>query len=364
MQGRWPLHPLTTGRGSARMGKAVTIRDIAKEASVSPATVSRFLNKNGYVDQLTGQRIAAAVERFSYHPNRIAQSLKTKETKNLVLVVPDIQNPFYSRMANETQHLLLTEGYTTTLFDTEGSYDSEMKALALAHGIGADGILFASVAAHKTVLRELQRMNVPVVMINSYDACPFDSVHGVRGQGTYLSTHYLISLGHTRIGFAGGARGTAIAASRKNGYLQAMREAGLPVDEQLIFEMDFNSDAGRKSGTYFSALEQLPTAICCANDMIALGLQQTLVQRGLRVPGDISLTGMDNVPFGDLCNPPLTTVTNDSAEFAQRAVRALLERMRGLYAGPPREFLVGRQLIVRGSAAPARPGIPHKGSGE
>ena len=110
-------------------------------------------------------------------------------------------------------------------------------------------------------------MNVPVVMINSYDACPFDSVHGVRGQGTYLSTHYLISLGHTRIGFAGGARGTAIAASRKNGYLQAMREAGLPVDEQLIFEMDFNSDAGRKSGTYFSALEQLPTAICCANDM-------------------------------------------------------------------------------------------------
>jgi len=336
------------------MGKSVTIRDIAKEAGVSAATVSRFLNRTGYVDEKTGARIAAEVKRFNYRPSRIAQSLKTKVSKNLMMVVPDIQNPFYSRMANEMQHLVFAEGYTITLFDSEGKFESEMKCLALAESIGVDGILFASVAVHLSVLRELGRMNLPVVMINSYDACPFDSVHGVRNEGTYLSARHLISLGHRRIGFAGGAVGTAIAASRKAGYLHAMQEAGLPVEKQLIFEMDFNSDAGRKSGTYFSALQPMPTAICCANDMIALGLQQVLLERGISVPGDVSLTGMDNVRYGSVCSPPLTTVTNDSAAFAQEAVQALFERIRGTYTGPPREVLIGRELIVRGSTASPR----------
>lgn len=199
------------------MGKAITIRDIAKEAKVSPTTVSRYLNGTGYVDEQTASRICEVVERFHYRPNRIAQSLKTKETKNLVLVVPDIQNPFYSKMANEMQRFLFEEGYTVTLFDSGGEFSMEMKYLGIADAIAADGILFASFSSHQTILRELQRSGVPVVMINSYDACPFDSVHGVRGQSTYLSTKHLIALGHTDIGFAGGNTGTSIEVSRPGG---------------------------------------------------------------------------------------------------------------------------------------------------
>ena len=113
------------------MGKAITIRDIAKEAKVSPTTVSRYLNGTGYVDEQTASRICEVVERFHYRPNRIAQSLKTKETKNLVLVVPDIQNPFYSKMANEMQRFLFEEGYTVTLFDSGGEFSMEMKYLGI-----------------------------------------------------------------------------------------------------------------------------------------------------------------------------------------------------------------------------------------
>ncbi len=333
------------------MGKAITIRDIAKEAKVSPTTVSRYLNGTGYVDEQTASRICEVVERFHYRPNRIAQSLKTKETKNLVLVVPDIQNPFYSKMANEMQRLLFEEGYTVTLFDSGGEFSMEMKYLGIADAIAADGILFASFSSHQTILRELQRSGVPVVMINSYDACPFDSVHGVRGQSTYLSTKHLIALGHTDIGFAGGNTGTSIEVSRRAGYLRAMQEAGLPVTGEYVFEMGFDSDSGRKCGTYFSALPKMPTAICCANDMIALGVIQILLERRYKLPRDVSVTGVDNIMYGDLCSPPLTSVTNDSSEFAHLAVKTLLERIRGTYTGDPREFLIQRRLVVRGSTA-------------
>ncbi len=333
------------------MKKAVTIRDIAREAGVSSATVSRFLNRTGYVDQQTGARISEVVERFHYRPSRIAQSLKTKMSRNLVLVVPDIQNPFYSSMADKIQNLLLREGYTVTLFDSGADFQRELTCLGLAESIGADGILFASVWARQTILNELAKIGVPVVMINSYGACPFDSVHGVRSQSTYLATRHLIELGHREIAFAGGTPETAIAQSRKNGYLKAMKEAGLPVRQEYVFEMGFDSESGRKCGTYFSALTQLPTAICCANDLIALGVLQTLLERGFRVPQDVSLTGVDNIEYSDLCSPTLTSVINDSGEFARLAVSALLERLRGSYEGEPREFLIPRRLVKRASTA-------------
>ena len=339
------------GGGDREMKKSVTIRDIAREAGVSSTTVSRYLNQNGYVDAQTAERIRAVVEQFNYRPSRIAQSLKTRESHNLALIVPDIQNPFYSSMANKIQNLLLREGYTATFFDSGADFQREMTCLGVAESIGADGILFASVSSRRIILNELERIGVPVVMINSYDACPFDSVHGVRSESTYLTTRHLIELGHREIAFAGGTPGTAIAQSRKNGYLNAMQEAGLPVRRDYLIEMGFDSESGRKCGTYFSALFQMPTAICCANDLVALGMLQVLIERGFQVPQDISITGVDNIEYGDLCSPPLTSVINDSGEFAKMAVKALMERLRGSYTGAPREFLIPRRLVVRGSTA-------------
>lgn len=329
--------------------KSVTVKDVAREANVSFSTVSRYLNSSGYVDVKTGEKIDEVIKRLNYRPNRIAQSLKTKSSKNIVLIVPDIQNPFYSKMANQIQHLTLMEGYTVTLLDSEESYENEIKGIHLAQDMSADGIIFASVSKHKSILDELDRCNISSVLVNSYDSCQFDTIHGVREQSTYLTTRHLINLGHHKIGFAGGAIGTVIGNSRKNGYIKAMQEAGIPVREDYMFEMGFSSDAGRKCGYYFSALNELPTAICCANDMIALGVLQALSQQGIRVPDQISITGVDDIMYGDLCNPRLTTVTNDSNEFAHYAVKALIERMNGTYSGEARELLISHELIVRDS---------------
>ena len=331
------------------MKKNVTVKDIARETGLSVATVSRVINKNGYYDKATAEKVEKAIVDLDYHPNRAAKNLKSSKTKNLLLIVPDIENPFYAKMVTEIQKRIRIEDYTLTMYNTSENLKEELRAIQLGREILADGIIFASVSSHDTVLEELRKFNKPVVMINSYDKCPFDSVHGKRNYGTYLSTKYLIEQGHTRIGFAGGTKDTVIAESRARGYLNALKEAGMESTEELMFEMGFSSEAGRKAGRYFSTLDPMPTAICCANDLIALGVINALERLGVKVPEQISVTGMDDLVYADICNPGLTSVTNDSTEFAQKAMDALFDRLKGLYDGEAREYVIGRKLIVRGS---------------
>ena len=328
----------------------VTIKDIARESGVSVATVSRYINGSDQIETSTSERIAEVIARLGYRPSRTARSLKTHNSRNIMLIVPDINNPFYSKMAEVVNQRCRAEGYTMTLYNTTEEIHEELQAIRLAGDIFADGIVFASVTAQELVLEELRQSRCRVVLVNSYDVSPFDTVHGdlVR-EGTYISTNYLIENGHTRIGFAGGLSGTAIAESRKKGYCKALSEAGIEPDDELIFEMGFNLESGKKAGRYFSALDPRPSAFCCANDMIALGVISVFGEMGIKIPADFSITGMDDVPYSSRSFASLTTITNDSAKFANDAMDALFDRITGRYTGAPREYIIDRQLIVRTS---------------
>jgi DNA-binding LacI/PurR family transcriptional regulator len=329
-----------------------TIRDIAKEAGVSIATISRYLNKSGYVDIQTLERIEEVITRFNYIPSRMAQSLKTRKSRQLMLIVPDISNPFYSTMAKTVQALAKEKNYTLTLYNTNEDPREEIDSIRTAVEIHAEGIILGSIHVRDEVIDELQKTRIAAVVVNSYEKCPFDAVHGVRGEGTYLSARHLIGLGHMKIAFAGGPTDSAIASSRRFGYRKAIEEAGIPLQEDYCFEMGFSENAGYKAGKYFSTLNTRPTAVCCANDLIALGVLAAFNEAGIRVPEEISLTGMDNISVTNLTRPRLTTVTNDSDEFARSAVRLLFERIDKTYCDLPREVLVSRQLIVRDSTCP------------
>ncbi|WP_343250754.1 LacI family DNA-binding transcriptional regulator [Diplocloster hominis] len=331
--------------------KTVTIKDIAKEANVSVATVSRYLNASGYVDDAKKEMIAEVIRKLNYRPNRMAQSLKTKESKNIVLILPDIQNPFYSTMGVEVQRMMMEKGYTITLFNTGADYGMELNCVRMAADIGNDGVIFATVNSNPQVVEALRNLNTPVIMVNVNQACGFDAVFADGGRSTYLSTRYLIEMGHERIAYAGGALGTDTVNSRKGGYMKAMEEAGLDVPEEYIFEMGLKltSDTGKKCGYYFNALKHRPTAVCCANDLIAMGLYQTLNQLDVKIPDEISVTGVDNIMYAELSNPRLTSVTNDGGEFARTAVNALMDRIQGNYTGEPREFSIDRELVIRDS---------------
>ena len=327
-----------------------TIRDVAKEAQVAISTISRYLNQSGYVDGETGQRIATAIQTLDYVPSRAAQTLKTRKSRQIMLVVPDIGNPFYSEMAKVVQATARSKGYALVLYNTNESTAEELEAIRTAASAQSDGIILCSIHVRDEIVQALQATGATAVLANSYEHCPFDTVHGLRGAGTLASMRHLLELGHRRIAFAGGPVDAETAARRKHGYQQGLEEAGLPFDDTLCFEMGFSEQAGYKAGKYFSALRTPPTAICCANDLIALGVLEALSESGIRVPEQMSVTGMDNIPFTHLSRPPLTTVTNDSSEFGHSVARLLFERLDG-YTGTPREVLVERRLVIRESTA-------------
>lgn len=327
--------------------RTYTIKEIAKAAKTSTATISRYLNKSGYVDADTARNIQSVIDAFGYVPSRTAQSLKTKRSRQIMLVVPDICNPFYSAMAKTVQSIAGNRGYVVTLYNTNEDPAEEINAIKISEQISADGIILASVYVKEEVLKALELANISKVVANSFENCPFDSVHGVAGEGTYITTCHLIENGHRTVAFAGGPAESATETRRKAGFLRALDKAGIKPQEDYIFEMGFSVDAGIKAGKYFSALDPMPTAICCANDLIAFGVLTSLNNLGIKVPEDISLTGMDNIDFSGIIRPGLTTATNDSSEFGKSVISLLFDRMDGKYSGAPREVILPRILVPR-----------------
>lgn len=335
-------------------GERVTIREVAREAGVSITTVSRYINGSGQVSQDAARKVRGAIERLNYVPSISAQSLRSGASRVVLLVVPDICNPFYSQMAKTVQNLLRGSGYVMALYDSSNS-SQEIEAIKIAQQMYVRGILLASIEICDAVVARMLSLNLPVVVLNAYRQLPFDSVHVHGSEGTYLATRHLIALGHKRIGFAGAVLTSMIAQSRKSGYERAMREAGLAIRADDVVEMGFSHTDGYECGRYFARRLGEVTAVCCANDEIALGLLAALHERGVRVPEQISVTGMDNIPYAKISNPSLTSVTNDSERFAREGVKMLLERIDGTVTGKPRDVIVRHELIVRSSVStPAR----------
>lgn len=329
----------------------ITIKDVAREAGVSVTTVSRALNNADRIDAKTKEHIREVIERLGYRPNTAAQSLKTQTTRNILLVVPDISNPFYANLAKYLQALVKQKNYNITLYNTNENLKEELAAIETAEEICAGGIVFASVSSNQCIIDALSATRISTVLLNSYLACEFDTVHGEVNAGTCLSTNHLIANGHTRIAYAGASTEGTIGHSRKKGYVLALKAAGIKPDNRLSFEMGFTEDSGYKAGKYFASLKPRPTAICCANDIIAMGVLTALHEDGIRVPEDISVVGMDDIIYSRISRPPLTSVTNDSQQFAENAFKMLFERIEQKYKGKPREVVLKRELVVRESVA-------------
>lgn len=333
-----------------------TIRDVARVANVSISTVSRYVNQQGYVELDTARRIAEAIEETHYAPSMAARSLRTQKSAIILLVVPDICNPFYSGIAKTVQQLAREKGYIIALYDSEES-SQELASVAIAQKMYASGILLGSIDIKREVIHALLRTSIPVVGLNAYQQYPFDTVHVNGSEGSYLATRHLILQGHRHIAFAGGTPNSMIGLSRREGYERAMKESGIVPLLKDIVEIGFAQSDGYQAGSYFCKLESPPTAICCANDQVALGLLSALHENGVPVPRQISVTGMDNIPYASTSNPSLTSVTNDSVAFAREGMRMLFDRVCGIYTGSPRDVAIRHELIVRESTgAPPQKG--------
>ncbi|MCX7842012.1 MAG: LacI family transcriptional regulator [Clostridia bacterium] len=334
-----------------------TIYDIAKAAGVSPGTVSRTLNNIGYIKDETRQKIEKAMKDLKYIPNRAARTLKTKKTGLVMMAIPDTDNPFYVDMVKAVQDVVKYNGYSMILYYTEGKKSDEIKVLKMLHEHYADGLILINLSFSKEHLKEIERINCPLVLssmcvstIGGREEDRFDYVGVDTRKGMYLAVKHLIMQGHTSIGYIGGVKELEVFTERYEGYCSAFIESGLKVREDLVFWKNYSETTGYEASKYFISMKERPTAVCAANDMLALGALRAFEDSGIKVPEDVALVGMDNIDTASRVKPKLTTVSIAQSEIGRTAAELIYKRLNGDEKGQSKKIIFEPRLIVRDSS--------------
>jgi LacI family transcriptional regulator len=330
-----------------------TIKDIARLARVSTATVSYVLNGTRPVSPERHQRVMAAVEKLQYRPNAVAQSLRRKQTSTIGLIVPDNSNPFFAEVAKGVEDAGYEAGVSVILCNSDGSFERELRYMEVLHNKRVDGVIFIATTAKADYVRGLLGAGVPVVTF--YRQLPgthADTLVVDNLGGGFQATRHLIELGHTAIACVAPASSESPSALRVNGFREAMAQAGCAVDEALIYRGDNRFSGGRDGAEYLLQTGRPFTAVFAGNDVMAIGVMRTLHERGIGVPGQVSVIGFDGISLGAYITPGLTSVVQPRYEAGQKAFQLLMERMREGYSGPQRAITLETRLELRDSTAP------------
>jgi LacI family transcriptional regulator len=330
-----------------------TQKDIAKLAQVSQATVSLVLNgiSDSSVPQVTQRKVLRAAKTLGYVPNRVAQSLRTQQTKTIACIVPDITNPFYPALERGAQKSAESNGYDVLIYNTDGLPAKERKCLDRLLEGRVDGVIGVFFHLNARDLRPLLDRNIAVVRIEATPKktgpWPLDNLYVDNAEGAKASTEYLIELGHRRIAMIAGTGGPE--RNRVSGYLQALDEAGLK--PQLVSRGGFNEESGYRSTKQLLSTGPRPTAIFAGNDLMAFGAMTAIREAKLAIPQDIALMGFDDIFAARFVTPPLSTISQFQYELGRVAAEMLLERINQLSpetAGRQRQMPF--ELVKRQSA--------------
>lgn len=335
-----------------------TIRDVARLAGVSTATVSRILAGVGQARPATRARVRAAAQTLAYRPSGIARSLKLGSTGTIGLIVTDILNPYFPELVRSIEDAARARDIAVMLCNGQEDADREAAYLELLARRRVDGIIVASGSLSERHAHWLRSTPVPVVLVNcrlangSKPAALTDNRAASR-----MMTEHLLALGHRRIGHITGRPTDAATEERLAGVRAAMREAGLPDDALAIASGDGHATGGERAMAELLATARV-TGVVCYNDLTAVGAIRAIRARGLVVPDDISVAGFDDIDLAQLVDPPLTTVTQDTRAMGRWAVDHLAGSIdrggqaRGR-AGSTGLLLLPGSLQVRGTTGPA-----------
>lgn len=341
--------------GGVRSGNSVTLRDVARLASVHPGTVSRALNAEtrALVNPDTAQRVLDAAAELGYRPNPIARGLKTNRSYTIGVLIPDLTNPLFPPIARGIEDRLDEDGYTPFIASTDNDPERERVDFEAMRARQVDGFITATARADHALLDDIAASGLPIVLVNrrlidgGLPAASVDDHEGIR-----LAVDHVVALGHTRIAHIAGSQRLSTGYYRHEGFLDAMRGHGLEPDRGLVvFSETFTEDEGARLCRELLDGGGRPTAILAANDLLALGCYDVLRERGLTCPGDVSVIGFNDMRFADRFDPPLTTVRLPHYEIGAASAGLLLERLQSPDA-PVREILLPATLVVRGSASP------------
>lgn len=341
------------------MSQRVTIRDVAREANVSVATVSRVLNQNYSVSDEVRANVLDASKRLRYIPNFIARSLKMQSTHTIGFVVSDITNAYHISIARSIEDVVQRHNYNMVLCSTENSREREMRYLKLLLSKNVDGLILNPSGKNSDLLGYILKINknLPILLLNrrsgagDFTGDLFDSNNLL---GSYTLTKHLLTLGHRKIYVVNGPEYLSNNIERFSGFKKAMEEAGLPAggDYPWCFKGDFTLESGLDAVNYLCAMEEKPTAILSLNNMMTLGVLKGLRAKNIRAPEDVSIAAFDGLDNLELMSTRPTVANFDTAAMGRKAGEAILERIKD-NSIPSREYIF-EPIIIPGNAV----GVP------
>lgn len=336
----------------------VTIQDVAKAAGVSISTVSRVLNEKVDVASDTQERVLAVIDELGYTSNLAARSMRSRKKNLIGLVVPDIGYPYsieimkgINRAIAESSYDLLV--YTTGGIQKVGTVTREQYYVSLLNNSLTDGVILVASSAAEFIT------DAPIIAVDPHVINPnYPSVQGTNYHGAKEAMEYLLHLGHRRIGFINGRPETASASRRFMGYQDALREAGIELDETLVVSGDFTTQTGHESALQLLSLENPPTAIFAANDQSAIGVFQAADELGIRIPVDLSVVGFDNISEAKYLG--LTTVDQFLAEMGYVAIQMLIRLIGNDHLGE-QIHKMQTKLVIRSSCQAIEGAVAYSG---
>jgi LacI family transcriptional regulator len=338
------------------LGRRVTLRDVAEVAGVHTSTASRAINEHTrtLVDSQTVERVLTAAKDLGYRPNSLARGLKTNRTFTVGMLLPDLTNPLFPPIVRGIEDTLGKADYTVILANTDNDEDKERTVLQALLSRSVDGLILATAQrAASGAVRELVDDGLPIVLVNrTMDDPGVSSITGDDRHGVRLAVEHLVALGHRRIAHVAGPQHVSTGLARYRGFLDAVRQAGLEPDPDLVVYADwFREEAGAKAFRTLLRRDTGVTAVVAANDLIALGCYDVLNEHGLRVGTDLSVVGFNDMLFADKLCPPLTTIRIPHYEIGARAAQIILEFIQG-HRSDAVQMHLDAELIERASTGP------------
>jgi LacI family transcriptional regulator len=327
---------------------SATIRDVAERAGVSIATVSRVFSGGARVTEDIGRRLRAAALSVNYQPNRVARNLRVRQTRTVGVIVPDIENPFYTSVIGGIEEVLQASEYSLLLANSNENPKREQANVRTFQGEGVAGIIFAS-TGDTAIYSQLLAASVPLVAVSRVpEDLRIDTVSVANRAGARSAIEHLVKLGHKRIGFISGPSWITTAKERVLGYEEGLSAAGIGVDRGLIQYADFRQRGGYEAMRELLRLKKVPSAVFVGSNLMTLGALQAIHEDGIRIPEDLAVVGFDDLPWAVSLNPPLTAVAQPAYQVGLTAARLLLDRL-GNRNRAVRNVVLETSLTIRAS---------------
>ncbi|MFD1362284.1 catabolite control protein A [Lentibacillus salinarum] len=306
----------------------VTIYDVAREANVSMATVSRVVNGNPNVKPVTRKKVLATIQELGYRPNAVARGLASKKTTTVGAIIPDISSIFFAELARGIEDIATMYKYNIILSNSDQNKDKELQLINAMLEKQVDGILFMGGDITREHVDQFQSSSVPVVLAATYDETnAIPSVNIDYEAAAFEATSYFLDKGNEKVAFISGVDDTLINQQKYEGYMRAFKEKGISWNDDYTLKGDYSYDSGLEAVDQLLAMEETPTAVFVASDEMALGVIHRLQDNGYQVPDDFEVFGFDNTRLATMVRPTLSTIVQPMYDIGAVAMRLLTKYM-------------------------------------